>query len=271
MPRRRDVPARTFAIALALAGLALPGCDLALTGWQAEATDEWVRSYPLSDAGRVEIENGNGAVEVTASSDGQVHVRARRRARAGSDAAAKELLGRISIRDSSAPDKVSIETTGPRGGMLLGGSAEVRYDIQVPPSASLRVRNTNGRITIEGLAGTIDAETTNGGVEGRGVRGAVRAETTNGGIDLDLDAVADDGVDLETTNGGVEVRLPDGAKADLSLSCVNGGIDTGDLAVDRSESSRRNVEGRLNGGGPRLRVSTTNGGVRVSGKSDKTP
>jgi len=47
---------------------------------------------------------------------------------------------------------------------------------------------------------------------------------------------------------------------------TNGGIDTGPLPVEKVEASRRRLEGRLNGGGPTIRLETTNGGIRLSAR-----
>jgi DUF4097 and DUF4098 domain-containing protein YvlB len=143
----------------------------------------------------------------------------------------------------------------------------VRYWVSVPSSARVKVHNTNGRVTLLGLAGPVEARTTNGGVKGTGLKGSVEASTTNGGIDVDVEHLDVDGVSLETTNGGVRLSLPPDAKADISARVTNGGIDTGSLDVETiGESSRRRLEGRLNGGGPRVRLETTNGGIRVASR-----
>lgn len=38
------------------------------------------------------------------------------------------------------------------------------------------------------------------------------------------------------------------------------------LTLEGGESTRRRVEGKLNGGGPLVEVETTNGGVRVAAR-----
>ena len=61
-------------------------------------------------------------------------------------------------------------------------------------------------------------------------------------------------VDAETTNGGIKLRLPADAKASISARIVNGGIDTEGLSIQSSgEASKRRLDGNLNGGGPRIR------------------
>lgn len=253
----------------ALAGLvwlAATGCELAVRSFSAEAREAWTRTYTLDPGGRFELRNVNGPIAIGASRDNRVHVRAERIARSGTDEAAHELLGRLEIVETVEPALVRLETRAPRRGLLEGGTTEVQYAVEVPHTVDVRVRNTNGRITLADLEGCVVAETTNGGVSGRSLRGPVDASTTNGGIEMDLAAVAAEGVSLETTNGGIRLALPTDARVDLSASVTNGGIQTGPLPVEKLEASRRRLEGRLNGGGPTIRLETTNGGIRLSAR-----
>lgn len=260
--RHRWVPVA----AAGLLWLSAAGCELAVRSFSAEAREAWTRTYTLDAGGRFELQNVNGAIAIEASRDGRVHVRADRIARSATEAAARELLGRLEIVETVEPALVRLETRMPRRGLLEGGATEVRYVVEVPEAVAVRVRNTNGRITLAGLAGRVVAETTNGGVSGLGLRGPVEVSTTNGGIDMDLAAVAAAGVALETTNGGIRLALSSDARADISASATNGGIDSGPLAVEALEVSRRRLKGRLNGGGPTIRLVTTNGGIRLSAR-----
>jgi hypothetical protein len=38
------------------------------------------------------------------------------------------------------------------------------------------------------------------------------------------------------------------------------------LTLDASEQSRRRLDAKLNGGGPRIELETTNGGIKIVGK-----
>jgi hypothetical protein len=61
--------------------------------------------------------------------------------------------------------------------------------------------------------------------------------------------------------------MPRDAKATISASISNGGISSGDLPIEATgENTRRRLEGRMNGGGPRLHISGTNGGITLSGR-----
>jgi hypothetical protein len=243
--------------------VALAGCDLSLGHLTARATEEWTRTYPLSPGGEVRITNTNGRIDVEGVDGPTVEVRAERIARGATEAAARELLPRIVIKEDSGPDRVSLETER-MSGIMIGVGFEVRYHVRAPKSAAINVTNTNGAVVVTSLSGKIMAHTTNGGVTGRNLTGGVDARSTNGGVFIDMAAVGPGRITLHTTNGAVTLALPETAKADLSASCTNGGINVSALeGLEVSEKSRRHLEGRLNGGGTPIQVETTNGGIRV--------
>lgn len=240
----------------------LTACELATASFRAEAKEPWNQSFTLAPGGHFELENTNGAIEVEPATGNEVEVRAERTAKAATEEAARELLKQIEIVVESSPERVTIRTKYPKG--WNRGGSEVKYWVKVPASVAVKVENTNGRIRLADLAGPVDASTTNGGVSGQGLSGRVRASTTNGGVDIQVASVHAEGIELSTTNGGVSLKLPASAKADVSASCTNGGISASGLTMETVESSRRRLEGRLNGGGPRVRLETTNGGIRLS-------
>ena len=258
----RAVSRRVAVLALPLA-LVLGGCDLSLGHLSARATDEWTHTYPLTAGGEIRIVNTNGVIDVEGVDGSTVEVRAERIAKGATEAAAQELLPRIIIKEEAKPDRVSLETER-MSGIMIGAGFEVRYHVRAPKHALVNVTNTNGLVSVKGLAGKVVAHTTNGGVKGSGLSGGVEARTTNGGVTIDMAAVGADPISLETTNGGVSLALPEKAKATVTASCTNGGISVGSLDnFEISEKSRRRLEGKLNGGGTSVELHTTNGGVRL--------
>src|SRR5580704_10616971 len=132
--------------------VALSGCQMALGGLNARASDEWRRTYPLAVNGELQVVNSNGKLEVEGVEGDMVEVRAERIARAATEAAARELLPRIEITEDVRPDRDAIETRRPSG-ILIGG---------------VEARTTNGRITIDvGSIGAdpIDLRTVNGALQ----------------------------------------------------------------------------------------------------------
>jgi putative adhesin len=243
--------------------LALTGC-VPIHDMAGRATDEWTRTYPLSAGGEVHITNTNGRIDIEGTGGSTVEVRAERIARGATDAAARDLLPRITIKEDVSADRVALET-GRMSGIMIGVSYEVRYHVKAPKNAAITATNTNGQVVLTGLTGKVNARTTNGGVRGDALTGDVEARSTNGQVSIDLASVGSaDHVSLHTTNGGVVLTLPESAKADLTASVTNGGISVGEFqGIDVAEKSRRRFEARLNGGGAPIDVTTTNGGVRI--------
>jgi hypothetical protein len=269
MPRR--VRAATLVLPLAIAGasVASTGCDLAMHHYSEKQTAEWRKTYDLKPGGRIEIRNVNGKIQVQPAAGNAVEVVAEKTAYGASAEAAKDALGGIDIQDTSSSDEVHIVTKMSRmgGGLFGGGDQSVQYIVRMPVSAEAIFSTVNGGVEITGLKGRVTAEATNGGVKALDISGPINASTTNGGVIVDLAAVSDSGVKLGCVNGGIELKLPSTAKANISARVTNGGINASGLSMETiGESSKRKLEARLNGGGPQIELSGTNGGIRIASR-----
>ena len=261
------VARRTRAALVLPALIALSGCDLAMADLKAKESAEWRKTYQLQPGGRVEISNVNGRITVVPSDNNTLEVVALKSARGATSESAKASLDRVQIVEESTAAGVKIETKVERSGIFNHGGAEVAYSVRVPAGADVRFTTVNGGIEVERLKGRIEVETVNGGIVARDLdAAALEATTVNGGIDVDLTRMPERGVKLGCTNGGIKLRLPADAKADISARVANGGIDAEGLPVDATEKSRRRFEGRLNGGGPRIEIEGTNGGIRIAAR-----
>jgi hypothetical protein len=263
--------AATLVLPLALAGasVASTGCDLAMHHFSEKQTAEWRKTYDLKPGGRIEIRNINGKIEVRPGDGNAVEVIAEKSASAASVEAAKDALAGIEIQDTASPNEIRIVTKVSRtgGGLFGGGNQSVHYTVKVPSSAEATFTTVNGGVELSGLKGRVTAESTNGGVKAVDISGPLDASTTNGGVEVELAAVADSGVKLGCVNGGIELKLPATAKANISARVSNGGIDASGLSIEKvGESSPRRLEGRLNGGGPQIELSGTNGGIHIGSR-----
>ncbi len=258
---RTLIPAALLALVVSLSG-----CDVAFQGLHASASDEWKRTYTLTEGGRFTLTNTNGEIDVTPSADATtVEVVAERRVRASSEEEARRELKALEITEQVSPAEIRIEVPRQTGGGSHFGrrSHEVRFKVKVPKSASVVLTTTNGGVHVAGVMGPAKIETTNGGITAEDLAGAVDAGTTNGGIDVSVTQVQPDGIRLDTTNGGINLRVPASAKATISARWTHGGFETEGLKPD-GQSERRRYEGKLNGGGPPIQLSTTNGGIKIS-------
>jgi hypothetical protein len=269
---------------LLFAGLAvialLPGCDIKVDDGKVSvgvsrgrASDEWVRSYTLAKGGRFEIANENGQIEVRGNTGPEVKVKAFREVSSNSDEDAQARLKNLKMREDVSSDRVLIQAeTDSRERRGFGRGVGVRYEVEVPAGLIVTVKTMNGAVRLDDVTGTFTAATTNGNVAGDNVSGAVQGSTVNGSVSLNLDEVTGD-VRLTTVNGAVRLEIPATANAELEAATVNGAVSVDDklaltdVARDRgSFGPATSIKGRLNKGGPRVALQTTNGGVRVSAR-----
>jgi hypothetical protein len=263
MPWHFPSARRVVPVALALpVVVALVACDVPLGHLAGRATEEWTHTYQLSPGGQVRIGNTNGRVDVIGVEGSTVEVRAQKVAHAATDEGARELLPRIKIYEDAKSDRIVVETEH-MGGFMIGVGYEVRYDVKVPKNAVLELTTTNGVVSVNNLAGKVNAHTTNGGVRATNLSGAVEARSTNGSVNVDMASVGGERIRLQTTNGSVSLTVPADAKADVSATWTNGGISLSDIKLDQTERSRRSFEGRMNGGGTPIELHTTNGRIRL--------
>jgi hypothetical protein len=268
------IRSRVHALIVAAATLpAFAACDVqvgkegfSLDVASGRAQDTWTRSYTLAPGGRLELINTNGRINAEPASGEQLELVAERTAKSSTDEAAQDLMKQLEIREETSESRVRIEVRAPRSFGVSG--FEVRWTVKVPRGVIVDLRTSNGRVALTGLQGEVRASTVNGGIEGRGLDvTSLEATTVNGGVDVELtSALTSTGsVTLEAVNGGVELALPGGSQASVVARVTNGGINTSGLDFQTTgEQTRRRFEGTLNGGGARVSLQTTNGGVRLS-------
>ena len=256
-------------LAFLMAAALTTGCDIVTASLGPEHTSQWQKTYPIATNGSVEIDNVNGKIDVEPSSGNTVEVIAIKKAHGASEEAAKAALDRITIAEDVSESRVKVEAKFPHneGFMFTGNNGKVDFQIKVPAGVEATYATVNGEVSVRGMDGRVKARTTNGGVTARDMSGQLDARTTNGGLNIDLARVSQGGVTLRCTNGGIRVQLPRDAKATISASITNGGISTVDLPIDASgENSRRKLEAKMNGGGPRLEIDGTNGGIKLTSR-----
>jgi DUF4097 and DUF4098 domain-containing protein YvlB len=248
-------------------------------------------------SGRVEAESGGGCVRIkdvggsasVETGGGTVDI-----GMIGGDIAAHTGGGSIVIR--SAKGKIAADTGGGSIEIVSG-----QQDTSVETGAgSIAVRQCSGKVTAQTGGGSIDIGDVGGGADintgGGSIRltsakGAVRAETGGGGIELYgvPSAIA------ETGAGGITVKLVNngGERANSSLATSAGDI-TVYIASDVGVNVRASIElanghsihsdfgevhvsaeggqwgpktitaeGKVNGGGPLLKVRTTTGDINL--------
>lgn len=259
--RSAAVPALLLSV-----GLAAGGCGLNISA-NAEARDEWKKQYDVGAAATVEIRNTNGRINIRSGDGSKVDVRVVRIVRAPTDEAAKEALASFKIDETSSPDRVVLNAASANAGFTIGLSRTAEFDVTVPRDVHVILETTNGEITATALSGRLRATGTNGRISTEALTGPVEIELTNGEVRLDLAAVHENGVSAETTNGAISLSLAPDAKARLAVRTSNGGVSTDGVDLAVTQHSRQRFDATVGGGGPTIRLETTNGGIRIGSRA----
>jgi len=298
---------------LAAALLGLASCDFADFGGFDRYRQDFHYTYPLKSGGRLLVETFNGSVEVSGWDQETVDISGAKYA------ATQEAADELKVAIDNSPDSVSIRVTRPWD---RRGNMGARFVIKIPRAAYVdriftsngsirtldgsgpaRLRTSNGAIRVQGLRGSLEAQTSNGSVElididgdakvhtsnghirTEGLRGSLEAGTSNSSINARLEQVpAGRPVRLETTNSSVELSVPVNFANDIRVSTSNGGITlhmpyqvnahvmarttnssiSSDFEVRmRGEFSKNSLEGVIGNGGPLIDLSTSNGSIRL--------
>jgi DUF4097 and DUF4098 domain-containing protein YvlB len=136
-----------------------------------------------------------------------------------------------------------------------GGHIEIR-DFE----GEMNARTSGGHINVENSNGSINLRTSGGHIDLERISGTVEASTSGGGINAEIDNIGQF-VNLRTSGGNVNVSVPGGIGLDLELrgSRVRTELKNFSGKVERDE-----VEGTINGGGPKISARTSGGTVRIS-------
>jgi len=146
---------------------------------------------------------------------------------------------------------------------LQTGSGDVRA---LGISGPVRGGAGSGNIEVEeDGAGDVDLHTGSGNVSVRGMQGTLHAEAGSG--DISAEGTQTGTWEIRTGSGNVHVRLPANAAFDANLSTSSGTLDVGPAVTmtvqGRVQEARKQIMGKVHGGGPLLTVRTGSGDIHV--------
>jgi hypothetical protein len=125
---------------------------------------------------------------------------------------------------------------------------------------SVVAHTSGGRIDADDIRGNVDAQTSGGTIALAQIDGRVEANTSGGAISASF-ADEPEGI-LQTSGGRIDVTFPARAHVDLDAETSGGSVSV-DHAIITTERGQRRVVGRINGGGPMLRLRTSGGNIHV--------
>jgi DUF4097 and DUF4098 domain-containing protein YvlB len=261
----------------------------ALPALASEATFE--RTLTVNGKVELSVSTGSGNIHLTHGSGNQVHIFGRVKSNwGGSEERVKEIAAHPPI-----------EQTG--NIVRIGGHHEnlrnisIDYEIEAPAEAYLEAGSGSGNITDDGVGqnaklstgsgeihatglhggfsagtgsgniyaeqtgeGDVKAETGSGSIELKNLHGGLRAGTGSGNIKVGGTPASP--WHLETGSGNVEFWAGNAALT-LDAETGSGSIHSDKEMLTQGASGRHHITGKINGGGPTVRIETGSGDIRV--------
>ncbi len=168
-------------------------------------------------------------------------------------------------------------------GHTSGGSIEtvdVTGDVQVRTSGgSLRFgairgfisgRTSGGSIKVVDCSGGTDVRTSGGGIWLGDIGRNVTARTSGGSIQAAMRTQPQSECSLRTSGGAITCTLIPDVAVDLEAKTSGGRVST-DFAVEsvvQGKAPKNRLEGRINGGGPLLKLRTSGGSISLQKATD---
>ncbi len=161
---------------------------------------------------------------------------------------ARSRNGSISLAEISGP--VDVET---RNGKI--SLSEI--------TGSVKTVTRNSNIRVDQADEDVSAHSRNGSISLLKIGGSVNASTRNGKIWTEMTGKSFQGCDLSTRNASITFIVPESLSADLDVYSRNGKVKTELPVTVFGSFSRGKLMGKINQGGPPLRLRTRNGNIAI--------
>ncbi len=251
----------------------------------------------LSVSGRVElsVSTGSGNIHLTHGSGNQVHIYGRVKSGWGGGGSNTEERVREIAANPPIEQVGNIIRVGNRHENLHNISID--YEIQAPADAYLEANSGSGDVTDDGIGenaklgtgsgnihatglhgnfsvntgsgniyaeqtgqGDVKAQTGSGNVELKDIHGGLRGGTGSGDIKITGSPAAD--WHLETGSGNIEF-WPGNTGFTLDASTGSGSVHTDHEMQVQGSFDKHHITGKINGGGPTVRIQTGSGDDRI--------
>jgi DUF4097 and DUF4098 domain-containing protein YvlB len=252
---------------------------LAVTALTAFAhADDWAKTYDLSGQPQLRVEARDADIHIEAWDQSKMEAHITTHGwHIGN--------GGLEIVEHQQGNAVDIELREPRHAHL-SISIETRrteVEIRMPRSAKVNLHSSDGNVVAKGLEGEFDFTTGDGRLELSDIDGSLHAHTGDGSVRVSgrfdvLNLRTSDGRvevearpgsqlrepwELSSSDGSVTLRLPADLAADVELHTSDGRITTNIPIVVEGSFSGHDLRGKMNGGGNRLAVHTSDGSVTL--------
>lgn len=238
------------------------GNDVIITSDDADRDGNWFRGFDwndyevqynirVPDRYNVDVKTSGGSVkldDIIGTVDARTSGGSISTGRIGGPANLRTSGGSITV--GGGDGKVDARTSG--GSVRIGDT-----------TGPVEARTSGGSITLARIRGSVFARTSGGGISIEDATGSVDASTSGGSIRAQLSGQLTADSKLSTSGGSVTVSLAPNVAVDLDARASGGGVRTDIPITIQGRQEDDELQGKINGGGPRLTLRTSGGGIRV--------
>src|SRR5438067_802622 len=154
------------------------------------------------------------------------------------------------VKIAGARSAVTLATSG--GDVSVGDAA-----------ANVNAKTSGGDIEIKRVAGNLAAHTSGGSITIDEAHGSIDASTSGGSIEARMAQRPGGDSSLKTSGGGITLSIAPNVAIDVDAHTSGGDIETDVPVTLLGKQSDSTLEGKLNGGGPRVVLRTSGGDIRL--------
>lgn len=262
--RRESCQAMLLAILAAIAVVTTP-----LRAQDSRIHGEYSQTLQVDGRVTLEVQNLDGGITVRAGPEGEVYVHGTISAGTKFDCDGELSKWKAKRFEENFP----LERAGNRIRVGYGPDyesprcIEIQYNLQVPLGTALVIEQNHGDLVVRDVGGPVQIEKKAGNVRVTGAGDVVKANVGAGNILVEGEPRAEWNLELGT--GRVRIRLPKDTGFVLDAKTRDGRIDsefptTSGIQSERMNRTRKKeLRGSVNGGGPRIRIRTSMGGIDI--------
>jgi DUF4097 and DUF4098 domain-containing protein YvlB len=227
-------------------------------------TETVTKTVSLPANGTVRVRTFSGYVHITGTSGRDVTIKAVRTAN-------RDVLDHVHLTIDTSGSTVTIDANDKDRDWSHRDNDVVRtdLDIELPGTASLDVNGFSSPVEVTNVTGDERLETFDGRITVTGAKGSVDAHTFSADVDVDLvGAGSKPHLAAHTFSGSIRARLADTARADVQFNTFSGQFDS-DLPLTMRSVRRSRVSGHFGNGSDSassdgaLKFETFSGDVRI--------
>ncbi len=240
-----------------------------------ETSDEFVASVDKENAEKIILDNNAGNIKVKKSENSQVKLEAEKKVRGASQNDKNTVLENMNIaieRDGTVL-RIVAETTNKRDfwdwlkDEYKAFQVTINYTISLPEGIKTIDVNTGaGNVDVDDLSAELKLDTGAGNIDINKVIGLGSSEISTGAGNINFDGNIDDIESFEASTGAGNIKFEVPEDSRMSLKANSGiGVLSGSF-IKKDSNIKLSFDGDINGGGPKVELSSGVGNIHANKK-----